>query len=84
MPAGGPLAGGKVCAKRMAGEGAGRITGDADMKDRLDIIISALRELQLETMHIKSAKDELYWVDHYIENATMELRKAEKKLGGNK
>ena len=46
------------------------------MKDRLDIIISALRELQLETMHIKSAKDELYWVDHYIENALVELRRA--------
>jgi len=54
------------------------------MKDRLDIIISALRELQLETMHIKSAKDELYWVDHYIENALVELRRAERVLEGKK
>jgi len=70
--------------KRTAGEGARYITGGASMKDRLDIIKSALRELQTETMHIKSAKDELYWVDHYIENALVELRRAEKRLGDKK
>lgn len=50
------------------------------MQDRLDEIITAVKELQIET-DIKSAKNKLYWVDHHLENALTSLKLAKEKLG---
>ena len=45
------------------------------MENKIKIAIGTLKAIQTETQHAK-ADSKLYWVDHYIENATMELRKA--------
>ena len=44
-------------------------------RDNIQKIIYALDGLQYETTQMKP-NSELYWASHYIENATMELRKA--------
>ena len=80
MPAGGPLTGGKVCAKRMAGEGARRKKDGDFVDEKIKTIINAIEELQLECMQIKSAADKLYWVDYFLDSSRMSLRRALREL----
>jgi hypothetical protein len=54
--------------------------GWCDMKEKVQHIIDALEELQADSLQAKSARDELYWVDHFIENAKTAMRRALKEL----
>jgi hypothetical protein len=50
------------------------------MKEKIINIIDALRELQVECLKATSAKDELYWVDHFIDEARANMKRALKSL----